>query len=315
MTLAIRCRELTKVYGSGARATTAVDHLDLEIPPGTCLGLLGPNGAGKTTTVEMIIGLQQPTAGALELFGQTWDTQRRSLSQRIGMSLQDAQLPSKLTVLETTQMFRGFYRKGYQPREVLARLGLQEIAKQRVSKLSGGQHQRLLVACALVGNPELLCLDEPTAGLDPHARHQVWDMIRDATESGRTVVLTTHAMEEAQRLCDIIALLHRGRLIALGSPQQLIAQHGASHVLRFSVSGGQALPVEDLCSIQTIESVVQEAESFRVTVTQLHRALPALVQLLEERQLTLTHLATESLGLEEVFVKLTPSASTDTPRL
>jgi ABC-2 type transport system ATP-binding protein len=209
--LAVRCSNLIKRFGE----MTAVDGLDLEVVRGECFGLLGPNGAGKTTTVEILEGLQSPDGGQVEVLGERWGRGRdRQLRTRLGVSLQETQLAEKLTVEETVQLFRSFYPHGRSADAAIALVELEEKRTSRVGKLSGGQRQRLAVACALVGAPELVFLDEPTTGLDPQARLKLWEIVEDFKREGGTVLLTTHYMEEAARLCDRLAVMDKGRIIA-----------------------------------------------------------------------------------------------------
>src|SRR6478735_9369793 len=211
MSRVISCRGLRKTYEGKVEA---VRGIDLEIDAGECFGLLGPNGAGKTTTIEILEGLLEATSGEVEVLGFHWGRQDDEIRQRIGISLQETRLSERLTVRETLTLFRSFYRRGLNPDETIALVSLQEKADAWVEKLSGGQKQRLAVACALVGDPELLFLDEPTTGLDPQSRRQLWDVIRSFRATGRTVVLTTHYMDEAEKLCDRVAVVDHGTLIA-----------------------------------------------------------------------------------------------------
>ena len=211
----IRCTNLRKRYDAKP-PVEAVRGLDLSVESGECFGLLGPNGAGKTTTIE-ILDLLEPTSGDVEVLGMSWARQEDAIRQRIGISLQETKLSEKLSVLETLTLFRSCYRKGLEPEEAMRRVSLEEKSASRVGKLSGGQKQRLAVACAIVGDPDLLFLDEPTTGLDPQARRQLWDIIRDFGSRGRTVLLTTHYMDEAERLCDRVGIVDQGKAIALGS--------------------------------------------------------------------------------------------------
>jgi ABC-2 type transport system ATP-binding protein len=203
----------------------AVDGIDLTIAPGECFGVLGPNGAGKTTTVEILSGVAAPTSGTVSIFGLTWQRDGAALRERIGVALQETQLSEKQTVEETLLLFRSFYRHPRPLQTLLDEVQLQEKRTAWVGKLSGGQRQRLALACAVVGDPELLFLDEPTAGLDPQSRRQVWELVSAYKNRGGTVLLTTHYMEEAERLCDRVAVVDHGRVIQEGTPRALIDQH------------------------------------------------------------------------------------------
>jgi len=219
---ALRVRELRKKF----QDVVAIDGIDLIVRTGECFGLLGPNGAGKTTTVEICEGLTDSDSGEVEVLGRRWATDADALRQRLGIQLQDTQLSDKLTVLETLSLFRSFFNQGPTPSEVIALVQLEEKRDARVATLSGGQKQRLALACALVGSPELLFLDEPTTGLDPQARRQVWDLIEEFRRGGRTILLTTHYMEEAERLCDRVAIMDHGKVISRGTPRELIDDLG-----------------------------------------------------------------------------------------
>src|SRR6266545_4727713 len=221
MTAAIQCRALSKRYPARPEPVDAVNGLDLEVRAGECFGLLGPNGAGKTTTIEILEGLLPATSGEVEILGRRWGDDDDALRQRLGITLQETRLAEKLTALETLTLFRSFYRQGRPPAAVLEEVSLTEKANAYVGKLSGGQKQRLAVACALVGDPELLFLDEPTTGLDPQSRRALWDILRTFKVRGRTILLTTHYMDEAERLCDRVAIIDHGKVIALGTPAEL----------------------------------------------------------------------------------------------
>jgi ABC-2 type transport system ATP-binding protein len=227
VSLALRCHDLRKRYGD----VVAVDGLSLEIRRGECFGLLGPNGAGKTTTIEILEGLLAPDGGDVEVLGRAWRRDERELRQRLGIQLQETKLAEKLTVEETLRLFRSFYRRGHTVAELLAMVELEGKRASWVGKLSGGQKQRLALACALAGNPELLFLDEPTTGLDPQSRRQLWDLVRRIRAEGGTILLTTHYMDEAEVLCDRVAVVDHGRVIALGTPPELIASLGAPKVV------------------------------------------------------------------------------------
>jgi len=299
---ALRVRALRKVY----QDVVAVNGVDLEVPPGECFGLLGPNGAGKTTTIEICEGLTVRDAGEVEVLGMRWETDARALKQRLGIQLQETQLSDKLTVEETVRLFRSFFDNGPTPERVIALVQLEEKRRSRVGTLSGGQKQRLALACALVGDPEILFLDEPTTGLDPQARRQLWDLIEEFKRAGRTILLTTHYMDEAERLCERVAIMDHGKIIALGSPRELVASIGVEHVLEFSAdSAAERLDVAELRALEGVRDAQIENGTARMQVTALHRAVPALLAELGRRDVKLTELRTHSATLEDVFVTLT----------
>jgi ABC-2 type transport system ATP-binding protein len=283
---------------------TAVDGLDLEVFTGECFGLLGPNGAGKTTTVEILEGLTAADAGTVELLGQHWNSaDDRALRERIGVQLQETQLPEKVTVAEALRLFRSFYRRGHSVEEVIQTVALEEKRNARVGKLSGGQKQRLAVACALVSDPELLFLDEPTTGLDPQARLSLWDIVEKFRERGGTILLTTHYMEEATRLCDRVAIMDHGKVIALGTPADLIASLGADQIIEFSVTN--ELADEALTSLPAVNHLHKRGEVYALTVREIGVALPALLAEIKRQQSELVTLTTHQATLEDVFVSLT----------
>jgi ABC-2 type transport system ATP-binding protein len=302
---AIRCSGLLKRYAD----VVAVAGLDLTVTDGECFGLLGPNGAGKTTTIEILEGLTTPDAGEVEVLGRHWTGagESRALRERLGIQLQETQLADKLTVEETVRLFRSFYRAVHSVEEVLGLVALEEKRTAWVGKLSGGQKQRLAVACALVSRPELLFLDEPTTGLDPQSRRQLWDVIGRFRSEGGTVLLTTHYMEEAERLCDRVAIMDHGRVIALDTPRSLIASLGAEHVVEFALVDGAARAphVEELAGLPGVHAVRPGPDRTALTVAEVHRAVPALLALLERRGAELSLLATHHATLEDVFVALT----------
>ncbi len=297
--IALRCRGLVKRYED----VVAVDGLDLEVRSGECFGLLGPNGAGKTTTVEIFEGLIEPDAGHVEVLGRSWRGDGRRLRERLGIQLQETRLTEKLSVIETIRLFRSFYRQGSDPDEVLRIVNLEEKRDAWVRKLSGGQKQRLSLACALVSTPEILFLDEPTTGLDPQSRRMIWDVVSSFRGRGGTVLLTTHYMDEAQRLCDRVAVVDHGRVIALGSPSALIAALGAEHVVEFEAHPPPTL--DRLRALQGVREASAEQGTLRLTVSEVHRALPALVDELNRCGADLTSLTTHHATLEDVFVSLT----------
>src|SRR4051812_7766347 len=300
---ALRVTGLRKAYND----VVAVDGLDLTVNAGECFGLLGPNGAGKTTTIEICEGLTEPDAGVVEVLGQRWSTGEKELRERLGIQLQETQLAEKLTVDETVRLFRSFYKRGRNVDDVIDVVQLGEKRGSRVGKLSGGQKQRLALACAIVGDPDLLFLDEPTTGLDPQSRRQLWDLIVELRASGRSIVLTTHYMDEAERLCDRVAIVDHGKVIALGSPRELIASLGAEHVVEFTTPDAPpgAFAMDVLKSLDGVTGARQHDGRWMLEVSELARTVPALLALLSSRELALGELATHSATLEDVFVSLT----------
>ena len=300
--VALRCAGLVKRYGE----VVAVDGLHLEVRAGECFGLLGPNGAGKTTTIEILEGLLQPDAGEVEVLGTRWGVNDQTLRERLGIHLQETQLSDKLSVEETLRLFRSFYRRGRPIGEVLGMLELEHKRNAWVSKLSGGQKQRLAVACALVGRPDVLFLDEPTTGLDPQSRRQLWTLLERFRHEGGTILLTTHYMDEAQTLCDRVAIVDHGRVIALGTPRDLIAALGAEHVVEFALTNGiGALSEEALRALPGVREVRASDRTWSLTASHLHLVVPALLQLFGQHGLELSALTTHSATLEDVFVSLT----------
>lgn len=315
MDAAISCRQLVKTY-PGKPPVEAVRGVDLEVRSGECFGVLGPNGAGKTTTIEILEGLLPATRGEVRVLGLQWNRQPHEIRQRIGVSLQETQLSDRLSVRETVQLFRSFYREGMSVDDCLAQVSLTEKADAWVKKLSGGQKQRLAVATALVGDPELLFLDEPTTGLDPGSRRDLWDIVRAFGKRGRTVLLTTHYMEEAERLCDRVAIFDHGKVIALGTPRELIASLGAEHVIEFATGSNGVSDVGAVASraasdlawlgkLPTVDQVDEMDGQFRLTARQPHLVLPALMDGLADRGQRLSSLTTRHASLEDVFVALT----------
>src|SRR5215471_12702978 len=297
---ALRCNALVKKYGD----VTAVDGLDLEVRAGECFGLLGPNGAGKTTTVEIFEGLTDADGGDVELLGMRWGAgDDQEMRERIGVALQQTELADKLSVEETVRLFRSFYARGGDVDHIIRLVSLEEKRSARVGKLSGGQKQRLAVACALVGAPDLLFLDEPTTGLDPQARLQLWGVIEKFRASWGTVMLTTHYMEEAARLCDRVAILDHGRVIALGSPQELVESLGADQVVEFTVKG--EFQDYNLARLPGVRAVRPSNGSFCLTVSDTGAAIPALLSELSRQSVRLDTLTTHQATLEDVFVSLT----------
>jgi ABC-2 type transport system ATP-binding protein len=296
---AIFCRGLRKHYGD----VKAVDGLDLEVSPGECFGMLGPNGAGKTTTIEILEGLARPDAGEVTVLGRRWGSHERELRERLGISLQESRLTEKLTVYETLELFRSFYVHGRSPEQLLADLSLEEKRDARVGKLSGGQRQRLAVACALAGDPEILFLDEPTTGLDPQSRLQLWERIAVHRAAGRTVLLTTHYMEEAERLCDRVAIVDHGKIIALGTPAELVAGLHAPHIIEFATEPD--VGEELLGRIPGVGDRRRRDGRWLLSAGSLAQAVPALLSALDGAGAKLVSLSTHRSTLEDVFIAMT----------
>ncbi len=295
-------RGLRKAFGN----VVAVNGQDLEVLPGECFGLLGPNGAGKTTTIEICEGLTQPDAGTVELLGLNWKDNPAELRERIGIQLQETQFPDKLTVEEIVRLFRSFHRRGLPVCGIIETVQLTEKKSARAGNLSGGQKQRLAMACGLVGDPELLFLDEPTTGLDPQARRHLWELVEGFKSTGRTTILTTHYMDEAERLCDRVAVMDHGRVIALGTPRELIAGIGAEHIVEFAVDPFLPdLASNGLATIGGVRCTRVEDGRYQVSVSELHTSVAALFEELAHRRIALTELRTHSATLEDVFVSLT----------
>lgn len=297
---ALRCKGLIKRYPD----VVAVNGVDLDIRFGECFGLLGPNGAGKTTTIEICEGLNSPDEGVVELLGHAWGSgYDREMRNRFGVQLQETKLSEKLTVEEILKLFRSFYTNGRGIDELIEVISLEEKRKARVGKLSGGQRQRLAIACALAGDPELLFLDEPSTGLDPQARLKVWEIVEQFKARGGSIVLTTHYMEEAARLCDRLAIMDHGKIIAQGTPSELIHSLGADQIIEFTVNGN--LENEELLNLQGVRGTLKTEERYSLTVVEISEALPALLALIERRGANLITLTTHQATLEDVFVSLT----------
>ena len=301
MTSALHLRGLRKAYGT----VQAVNGLDLDVTTGECFGLLGPNGAGKTTTIEICEGLKPADRGEVLVLGRHWATDARWLRARIGVSLQETQFSDKLTVHETVTLFRSFYADGPAADAVLARVSLDEKRDARVAHLSGGQKQRLALAGALVGDPELLFLDEPTTGLDPQSRRQLWTLIEGFKAAGRTTILTTHYMDEAERLCDRVAIVDQGRVIALGTPRALIASLRADQVIECVVGTATGAARAACADVAGVQEVTVEAQTLRLEVKSLHVTLPAVLDALQRAGTVVAELRTHAPTLEDVFVTLT----------
>jgi ABC-2 type transport system ATP-binding protein len=301
--IAVSARGLVKRYGD----LVAVDGIDLAVRRGTCLGVLGPNGAGKTTTIEILEGLKPADDGDVEVLGRTWHARPREIQERIGVQLQDTEFQDKVSVLELLRLFRSFYRDGADLDEVIATIGLQEKRKAFVRTLSGGQKQRLAIGCALLNRPEVLFLDEPTTGLDPQARRRLWEVVEAFKVDGGTVVLTTHYMEEAERLADDLIIVDHGKVIARGSPAAIIASLEADSVVEFSLEDAEADVLDDgeLLGLEGVQSVRRNGSHIGLSVVRTKAVISGLFELLDRRGLVLDDLRTHRPTLEDVFVSLT----------
>jgi ABC-2 type transport system ATP-binding protein len=304
-TPAIRVTDLRKIYGD----VHAVDGVSFEVGRGEVFGLLGPNGAGKTTTVEMLEGLRTPDGGSLEVLGIDPIRDADSLKQRIGVALQTAALYPRLTVIELVELFRSFYEKTQPTDRLVDILGLGERRTAQSRELSGGQRQRLAVALALVNDPELVFLDEPTTGLDPAARRVLWDIVRDLRDQGKTVLLTTHYMEEAEILCDRIAIMDHGRILEMGTVGELVARHFSERAVRFDRNA--VLDSARLDELPAVRSVAGDEDEVVLYTTDVPLTIGGLLALTEALGTEAVNLGIRRASLEDVFLALTGRALRD----
>ncbi len=294
----IQVEQLYKSYGE----LTAVDNVSFEVHSGEIFGMVGPNGAGKTTTIEIIEGLRRPDRGKVTVFDLDPLKDHYALAARVGVQLQESAIPQRLRTAEALDLFASFYPQGNSKDGLLERLGLLDKAKTPFIKLSGGQKQRLFIALALIHQPPLIFFDELTTGLDPQARRAMWDLVREIRDQGATVFLTTHFMEEAERLCDRVLILERGRKVALDTPEALVSALGVERRLVFTLPADQALP--DLAALSAVTRL--ERSGSRVIVYgQGGRFASQVVSALEDANLDLIDLRTEQANLEDVFLRLT----------
>ncbi len=296
-------RGIVKRFGD----LTAVDGIDLEVEQGTCVAVLGPNGAGKTTTIEMLEGIKQPDAGEIVILGRTWQHDARAIRERIGVQLQETEFQDKLKVYEILRLFDSFYAADADLSEIINTIGLEDKREAFVKTLSGGQKQRLSIGCALLHGPEILFLDEPTTGLDPQARRRVWEVVERFKANGGTVLMTTHYMEEAERLADLVVIVDKGRVITRGSPAEIIASLGAESLVRFSLidEDVRVLAEDELLAMEGVSAVRYEGADIVLSVERTQAVIASLFRVVESRRLRLEDLRTHRPTLEDVFVALT----------
>ena len=302
---AIDVRGLVKRYGD----LVAVDGIDFSVGAGEVFGLLGPNGAGKTTTVEILEGLRSPDAGRATVLGLDIATGAAALKQRIGVSLQTAALYPKLTVTEVIDLFRSFYPRPRPTQELIDLLELGERRSARTSELSGGQRQRLAVALALVNDPELVFLDEPTTGLDPAARRSLWDLVRGLRDRGRTILLTTHYMEEAEILCDRLAIMDHGHILEMGTVEELVTKRFKERAVQFDATA--AMTDAALQALPDVTSVKHDADVVLVYTRDVGATIGALLALADTNGIEVSNLTVRRATLEDVFLDLTGRALRD----
>jgi ABC-2 type transport system ATP-binding protein len=297
----LEVRDLVKQYPG----TTAVAGVSFSVPQGICFGLLGPNGAGKTTTVECIGGLRKPDAGEINVLGLDVRADAKRLHERVGIQLQTSELPDKIYVQEALDLFASFYPDPVAPEELLQLLGLEEKRDTRYVNLSGGQRQRLSIALALVGRPELAILDELTTGLDPQSRRETWKLIEGIRDQGLTVILVTHFMEEAEYLCDRVALLHRGRIRAIDTPANL----GAGLGQRISFSATAALDLDMVRALPEVREA--QVQGGRILIEGSGDVVAAVVALLVRERIVPEQTRVEQSTLDDAFVALTSEADAE----
>jgi ABC-2 type transport system ATP-binding protein len=303
---AIGVQDLRKVYGTPSadpgKGVVAVDGVSFEVHSGEIFGMVGPNGAGKTSAIECIEGLRKRNGGKVSALGLDPEREGYALRQRIGIQLQEAALPDRLKVWEAMDLFASFYPRPADWRPLLDQLGLEEKGTAAFSELSGGQKQRLFIALALINEPELVFLDELTTGLDPQARRAMWDLVRSIRERGKTVFLTTHYMEEAERLCDRVAILDQGRLVALDTPENLVRSLGVESRVVFTIDDPLADSV--LESVDGVDHIEQIGERM-VVYGHGEDLVVGVVTALAAAKIRFRDLRTEQASLEDVFLALT----------
>jgi ABC-2 type transport system ATP-binding protein len=300
----IYVESLHKSYGNGASAVAAIRGIDFEVQAGEVFGLLGPNGAGKTSTVEILEGIRPKTSGEVRVLGFDPDKQKTQLKDQIGVCLQATNLPEKITVKEALDLFASFYSKTMDSDTLIKRLQLTEKRDSGYGTLSGGQKQRLALALALINDPQMLFLDEPTAALDPQVRVEIRDLIDGLRKEQRTILMTTHYIEEAERLCDRVAIIDQGKIIALGTPRQLIERSAANSVIEIVCS--TPIPADQPLWPDSLTATLSpDAHRLTVISTRPARTLVEIVKWIDSQGLELADINLKRPTLEDVFIELT----------
>lgn len=304
-TFLLQAENLVKRYSQ----TLAVDNISLYVREGECFALLGPNGAGKTSTCEMLEGLIQPDGGSIRIFGLEYHKHRREILEQVGVQLQETQLYKKSTILETLQLFSSFYREKEELGAILAETNLAGLEHRRLETLSGGQKQALYIACSLINRPRLLFLDEPSAGLDPEARRRIWTLISKIKQNERGIFLTTHYLEEAERLADRVAIMFEGKIVAQDSPEALIKTYCPGEVWGFAIEGlgekGVALREALKFHLPWLKQAIEKPEGYELTTFQASRQIQDLILTANQLSIGIHSLYLRKSTLEDVFLKLT----------
>ena len=302
----ISVESLNKRFGD----LVALDDISFSVRRGEVFGILGPNGAGKTTTLECIEGLQEPSSGRISVLGTEIARDPNTVKERIGVQLQASAYFDYLTLTEILELFGRFYSRRVPPAELLSTVGLEDKANTTVGKLSGGQQQRFTIAATLVNDPEIVFLDEPTAGLDPQARRNLWDFVQSINSQGRTIVLTTHYMEEAEFLCDRVAIMDQGRIVTLDTPTNLVRSLPVPYEVRASTLN--EFSSNGLADLDCVTEVLDDQnQGFRLRSSDAASTMPALMDWVAKNDIKLTHLEVTPANLEDVFLSLTGRALRD----
>ena len=299
MDTVIKVDNLRKAYGT----VRAVDDISFSVAQGEVFGMLGPNGAGKTTTMEIVEGIRPYDSGSVSVLGMNIKRNQRKIKSQIGVQLQTTSMYPKLTVQEMLQLFGSFFPRHLSIDNLIKVTGLEESRKKRFENLSGGQKQRLSIALALVNNPKILFLDEPTSGLDPQSRHNIWSLVERVRAKGKTVFITTHYMDEAEHLCDRVAVIDHGKIIAVDKPDELISQHFQEQAIEFDI--GQRIDEGEFRRLAAVTNVLLEERKVTVYSSSIPATVSALMDMAKQKGVELTNLYVRRATLEDVFLKLT----------